>query len=151
MCSLFGTRRDINNINLWRRVKRERGVESARGTRFLFFWDLSLFFFCLRTIKFFSRRSKSSRFSVAARGRKNVTVVCFYRWLYCGVHVRGFCERGVFFNEHNNTTRFTKKRDDEGSISRTTPIPQAFEPPFITSRALSSAKRPRRSMPSTTQ
>mgnify|MGYP003981365125 CR=1 FL=1 len=27
-----------------------------------------------------------------------------------GVHVReGFCEKGVYFNEHHNATRFTKK------------------------------------------
>jgi hypothetical protein len=39
-------------------------------------------------------------------------------FITCGVHVReGFCEKGVYFNEHNNTTRcFTKKKSREKKL-----------------------------------
>ena len=65
------------------------------------------FFFCLRTIKFFSRLSKLY-----------YSCVFLGDFITCGVHVReGFCEKGVSFNEHNNTTRcFTKKKSREKKL-----------------------------------
>ena len=80
------------DINLWRRVHKEWFRVSESHT---FSFLRSLFcFFCLRTIKFFSRLSK--RF---------YSCVFLGDFSTCGVHVReGFCEKGVFFNEHNNTT-----------------------------------------------
>lgn len=88
------------DINLWQRVQREWfRVSESHTFSFLRSLSRSFFFFCLRTIKFFSRLSKLY-----------YSCVFLGDFITCGVHVReGFCEKGVFFNEHNNTTRFTKK------------------------------------------
>ena len=85
------------DINLWRRVHKEWFRVSESHT-FSFLRSL-FFFFCLRTIKFFSRLSKLY-----------YSCVFLGDFITCGVHVReGFCEKGVFFNEHNTTRCFTKK------------------------------------------
>ena len=77
-------------------------VSSERESH-VFFFEISLFFFCLRTIKFFSRLSKLY-----------YSCVFLGDFITCGVHVReGFCEKGVYFNEHNTTRCFTKKKSRE--------------------------------------
>ena len=69
---------------------------------FLRFFFHFFFFFCLRTIKFFSLLSKL------------YSCVFLGDFITCGVHVReGFCEKGVYFNEHNTTRCFTKKKSRE--------------------------------------
>ena len=80
----------------------ETRVVSSERESHVFFFEIS--FFCLRTIKFFSRLSKLY-----------YSCVFLGDFITCGVHVReGFCEKGVYFNEHNNTTRcFTKKKSRE--------------------------------------
>ena len=79
----------------------ETRVVSSERESHVFFFEISLaffFFFCLRTIKFFSRLSKL------------YSCVFLGDFITCGVHVReGFCEKGVYFNEHNTTRCFTKK------------------------------------------
>ena len=88
----------------------ETRVVSSERESHVFFLEISLaffffFFFCLRTIKFFSRLSKLY-----------YSCVFLGDFITCGVHVReGFCEKGVYFNEHNNTTRCfkTKKKSRE--------------------------------------
>ena len=95
------------DINLWRRVHKEWFRVSESHT-FSFLRSLSFFFFCLRTIKFFSRLSKLY-----------YSCVFLGDFSTCGVHVReGFCEKGVYFNEHNNTTRCfkTKKKSREKKL-----------------------------------
>ena len=87
------------------RARNESEVSRARESH-VFFFEISLSFFCLRTIKFFSCFSQNRSSSLSPLVEKTLQL-CVFRWFYCGVHVRGFCE-GVFFNEHN-TTRFTKK------------------------------------------
>ena len=104
-CVRYLKREDINS---WQRAKRERGFESARRvTRFLF-WDLSLslFFLCLRTIKFFSccsqKRSSSSLCRRRSEKKRYSCVFLLGDFSTCGVHVReGFCEKGVYFNLKN--------------------------------------------------
>ena len=70
------------------------------------FFEISLsFFFCVCGQLNFSR---FSRYSCVFLGDFST----------CGVHVReGFCEKGVYFNEHHNATRFkTKKRSREKKL-----------------------------------
>ena len=94
------------DINLWRRVHKE-WFRASESHTFSFLRSLS-FFFCLRTIKFFSRLSKLY-----------YSCVFLGDFSTCGVHVReGFCEKGVYFNEHHNTTRCfkTKKKSREKKL-----------------------------------
>ena len=85
----------------------ETRVVSSERESHVFFFEISLvFFFCLRTIKFFSRLSKHY-----------YSCVFLGDFSTCGVHVReGFCEKGVYFNEHNNTTRFKTKKSREKKL-----------------------------------
>ena len=80
-------------------------VSSERESH-VFFFEISLaffFFFCLRTIKFFSRLSKLY-----------YSCVFLGDFITCGVHVReGFCEKGVYFNEHITRRVVSKRRRAE--------------------------------------
>ena len=69
------------------------------------FFEISLSFFCVCGQLNFSH---FSRYSCVFLGDFST----------CGVHVReGFCEKGVYFNEHHNATRFkTKKRSREKKL-----------------------------------
>ena len=69
------------------------------------FFEISLSFFCVCGQLNFSC---FSRYSCVFLGDFST----------CGVHVReGFCEKGVYFNEHHNATRFkTKKRSREKKL-----------------------------------
>jgi hypothetical protein len=82
----------------------ETRVVSSERESHVFFFEISFFFFFgLRTIKFFSRLSKLY-----------YSCVFLGDFITCGVHVReGFCEKGVYFNEHNTTRCFTKKKSRE--------------------------------------
>ena len=81
-----------------------RVVSSERESHVFFL--RSLFFFLVCGQLNFSR---VSRYSCVFLGDFST----------CGVHVReGFCEKGVYFNEHNNTTRCfkTKKKSREKKL-----------------------------------
>ena len=79
----------------------ETRVVSSERESHVFFFEISRFFFCLRTIKFFSRLSKLY-----------YSCVFLGDFITCGVHVR----EGVFFNEHNTTRCFTKKKSREKKL-----------------------------------
>ena len=77
-----------------------RVVSSERESHVFFLRSLSLFFFF-----FVCGQLNFSRFL-----SKLYSCVFLGDFITCGVHVReGFCEKGVYFNEHNTTRCFTKK------------------------------------------
>ena len=85
----------------------ETRVVSSERESHVFFFEISLvFFFFVCGQLNFSRVSQNFFHSCVFLGD----------FITCGVHVReGFCEKGVYFNEHNNTTRCfkTKKKSRE--------------------------------------
>ena len=80
-------------------------VSRAGESHKVFFFEIARSFFCVCGQLNFSR---FSRYSCVFLGDFST----------CGVHVReGFCEKGVYFNEHHNATRFkTKKRSREKKL-----------------------------------
>ena len=82
-----------------------RVVSSERESHVFFLRSLSLFFFFFVCGQLnFSRVSQNFFHSCVFLGD----------FITCGVHVReGFCEKGVYFNEHNTTRCFTKKKSRE--------------------------------------
>ena len=82
-------------------------VSSERESH-VFFFEISLFFFVCGQLNFLASLSKLY-----------YSCVFLGDFITCGVHVReGFCEKGVYFNEHNNTTRCfkTKKKSREKKL-----------------------------------
>ena len=119
-CVRYLKREDINS---WQRAKRERGFESARRVTRFFFFEISLFlFFCVcgqlnflaALIKKIARLCRCC----CSEKKRYSCVFLLGDFSTCGVHVReGFCEKGVYFNEHHNATRFkTKKRSREKKL-----------------------------------
>ena len=100
-------------ILIWGRERNESVVSRARESHVFFFViSLSLFFFVCGQLNFSLASLKIALLLCRRSEKKLYSCVFLGDFITCGVHVR----EGVFFNEHNTTRCFTKKKSREKKL-----------------------------------